>query len=80
MQESDILYQSGPFWVCAETFGRRKSPGFAVYKVSDSGTHSRRVASIGFAGEVGLARAIAEANRRLDAGRQYRPGDIVPVV
>ncbi len=58
MRESDILYQSGPYWVC------RKGKGFEVYK--DGVTHSVRVASIGFEGEKGLQRAKAECDRRQD--------------
>lgn len=57
-----ILYEAGDFWVCAETFGRKATPGFAVYQ--NKLTHAVRVASIGYSGERGIARAIAEAERR----------------
>lgn len=61
-----ILYENSKFWVCSEQFGsgrlRPKSDGFAVY---DKGaTQSKRVAIIGVAGDIGLAKAIAEADRR----------------
>lgn len=63
VQESDILYQAGPFWVCRENYG--KVLGYAVYQ--DGVTHSTRVARIGFPGPPGLRRAIDEADRRNDA-------------
>lgn len=69
MKESDILYERGAYWVCAEQFGsgrlRPKSNGFAVYRAGL--THSVRVMSVGFSGERGLQRAIDEANKRADA-------------
>ena len=56
----NILYEAGRFWVRREQFG--KTLGFAVYE--NNGTAARRVASIGFAGDEGLRRAIVEADRR----------------
>ncbi len=61
MQEKDILYEHGRFWVCRAPKGWK---GFEVYRISDSGTHSVRCATIGFEGEKGLQRAIAECERR----------------
>jgi len=59
MKTSDILYENGNFWVCRnQQFGK----GFEVYKVN--GTHSVRVAIIGFEGQYGLERAKSEADRR----------------
>lgn len=62
-----ILYQTSDFWVCKERFGSGrlgpKSNGYAVYR--NGITHSTRVAQIGFDGEEGLRRAIAEADRRV---------------
>jgi hypothetical protein len=61
-----ILYENGPFWVCAAEFGsgrfKPKSKGFEVYE--NGVTHSTRRAIIGHEGEAGLKRAIAEADRR----------------
>ena len=66
MTESDILHENGDYWVCAEVFGsgrfKPKSNGYAVYV--NGITHATRVATIGFAGEPGLTRAIAECDRR----------------
>lgn len=54
-----ILYEKAPFWVCAE------KGGFAVYQ---SGvTHSKCVAQIGYKGEEGFRKAIAEADKRANA-------------
>lgn len=69
MTEDHILHENGNFWVCREQFGtgrfKPKSEGFAVYE--NGITHAKRVASIGSAGEEGLRRAIAEADRRAQA-------------
>ena len=63
---SEILYENGDFWVRAEQFGsgrfKPKSSGYAVYRTGV--THSTRVAQIGWEGEIGLAKAKAEADRR----------------
>lgn len=60
------IYQNGPFWVSAEVYGsgyfKAKSKGYAVNK--NTGTHSVRVAVIGFSGEAGLRKAITEADKR----------------
>ena len=60
-----ILFESGDYWVSAHLFGtgrlQPKSQGFAVWKVGV--THSTLVASIGFAGQEGLNKAITEACR-----------------
>jgi hypothetical protein len=59
MKPTDILYENGDFWVSRnQQFGK----GFEVYRVN--GTHSVRVAIIGFEGQPGLERAKAEADRR----------------
>ncbi len=65
MQEKDILYENGKHWVAQATFGSKstgKSEGFAVFR--NNSTHAVRVASIGYSGDDGLARAKAEADRR----------------
>lgn len=54
------MYRSGEFWVREASFGRSK--GFEV--LQDGLTHATRVASIGYPGDKGLAKAIAEADRR----------------
>ena len=54
---AQIKYENGPFWVCTHKDGH-----FEVYK-SDV-THSVRVAVIGWKGESGLKRAIAECDKR----------------
>ena len=62
MNEQDIVFESGSYFVLRAKFGRKKTPGFAVYK---SGlTHAERVASIGYSGEIGLQRARLEIERR----------------
>jgi len=71
MTEDDILYENGNFWVCRKQFGsgrfRPKSEGYEVYE--NGITHSKRVAIIGYAGEEGLKRAIAEADKRAECQR-----------
>jgi len=59
MPENAILYERGPFWVRRDERGH-----FEVLKNSDGGTHSFRVATIG--ASMGLARAIAEIDRRIN--------------
>jgi hypothetical protein len=65
---AEIVFEKGDYWIKRATFGRptclapaRK--GFEVYRVE--GTHSVRVASIGFEGDEGLRRAKAEIERRI---------------
>lgn len=59
LSDLKIQYQNGPFWVA-------KTPtGYEVNR--NEGTHSVRCAVIGFKGENGLKRAIAEADRRAAA-------------
>ena len=53
----DIVHESGPFWVL------KVDHGFDVYKTGV--THSTKCATIGFKGAEGLARAIAECDRRI---------------
>jgi len=56
MKESEILYETGDFWVC-------KSRTHKGYDVFESGvTHSKRVAQV--SGENALRKASAEADRR----------------
>lgn len=62
MQESDILFQSGNFWVSSSKFANVKWKGFVVWE--DGITCSKLVASIGFEGVKGLERAKTEAIRR----------------
>jgi hypothetical protein len=59
MQERDILFERGPYWIkAADTF-----VGFEVYRTIQ--IHSVRVASIGWTGTAGLDRAKAEIERRI---------------
>lgn len=60
LQESDILFEIGEFWVC-KSIGR-KWQGFEVLK--NGITHSTVVATIGYVGDKGLKRAIEEAIKR----------------
>lgn len=53
---SDVVHETAAHWVL------RVAGGFEVYKIGV--THSTRCASIGWAGEEGLKRAIAEVERR----------------
>lgn len=59
-KESDIAYESGDYWVLRTTSCRFN--GYEVYKTGI--THSTRCAVIGYAGEIGLNKAIAEVSRR----------------
>ncbi len=52
----DIIYETKNFWVL------RVKSGFEVYKINV--THSTRCAQIGWEGEKGRERAIAECNKR----------------
>ena len=56
--EAQIAYEKADFWVL--NLGKK---GFEVYK--NGITHSTRCAIIGYQGENGLNRAIAEIDRRL---------------
>ncbi len=56
IKESDIVYESGEHWVL------KIKSGFEVYK--NGVTHSTRCAEIGWKGEKGLNKAIAECKRR----------------
>ena len=56
-QEKDIAYENATHWVLD-----RGSKGFEVYR--NTSTHSVRCASIGYTGQQGLSRAIAEADQR----------------
>jgi hypothetical protein len=58
MKEADFLYANGPFWVCRGKSGK----GFEVYE--DGITHAKRIAVIGYEGNVGFDRAKAEADKR----------------
>ncbi len=71
--EGPILYENGDFWVTAATFGKKASKGYEVNQ--HVGTHSVRVASIGFAGREGLTRAIKEADRRATTKPRSNPQD-----
>ena len=54
MKESDIIYESGAYWVL------RVPKGFEVYK--NTSTHAERCAQIG--ASYGVQRAIAECEKR----------------
>lgn len=57
--ETEIVFEKWPFWIRRAT----EFKGFEVYRCSS--THSVRVARIiGYEGEVGLAKAKAEIDRR----------------
>lgn len=58
MPENRIVYEAGNYWVARAQAGK----GFEVFR--NSGTHSVKCATIGYEGQAGLARAIAEADRR----------------
>lgn len=58
MKESDILYEDKD----KEYYVIRVQHGYEVYK--NGITHATRCAQIGWAGEVGLQKAIAEINKR----------------
>lgn len=60
MKERDILYQRGAYWVT------KAARGYEVYRTGV--THSTRCATIDFAGQAGLARAIKECDRRANNG------------
>jgi len=64
-RESDIAYERGEYWVLRVG----KDKGYKIYK--NGITHSTRCAIIGFPGDVGLARAIAEIDRRIIKGRGH---------
>ena len=57
MRESDILFESGPYWI------RKSGKGFEVYE--NVGTHSVRRAYIGYEGSKGYTRARQEIEKRL---------------
>ena len=57
LKEQDIAYENTSHWVLALPNG-----AFEVYKKTI--THSVRCAQIGYKGQNGLNRAIAETNRR----------------
>ena len=59
MKESNILFERYPYWVSAATTFK----GFEVWRTVS--THSKRVASIGYIGEVGLQKAKDEIDRRI---------------
>lgn len=59
-REQDIKHETADFWVL--DVGAR---GFEVYRTGP--THSTRCAQIGYRGELGLAKAIAECDRRQSA-------------
>lgn len=56
LKESDILHENGNHWVIAVPYG------FEVYR--NELTHAVRCAQIGYKGQHGLDRAIAECERR----------------
>lgn len=60
MTASRILYERGDYWVVRADSHR--TSGYEVYR--NEGSHSVRCAVIGYIGDLGLARAIAECDRR----------------
>ena len=56
MRGADVLHESGGYWVAAAKHG------FEVYKTGI--THSTRCSIIGYEGQKGLGKAIAECERR----------------
>lgn len=58
---SRIVFERGDYDIRKATFGQ--SEGFEVYRHKT--THSVRVASIGFPGAKGMARAMAEIDNRI---------------
>jgi hypothetical protein len=70
MNEAAILYEKGDYHI------RRHTKGWLyVYRVSASGTHSERVATIDFRRdpEYQLARAKAEIDRRINLSKGDLP-------
>lgn len=63
MARSIIVYEKGDYWV-----NRTAKGYFEVYKIGI--THSTRCAQIGYAGEIGLNRAKAEIDRRINQEEQ----------
>jgi hypothetical protein len=59
MKEQQIIYERGPFWVVAAT----DFDGFVV--MQNFGTHSKRVAGIGYPGAGGIEKAKTEIARRI---------------
>lgn len=57
MKESDIVYEKQDYFVL------KAKHGYEVYKCGL--THSTRCAIIGYTGEIGIRKAIAEIERRL---------------
>lgn len=53
----DVVYETNNYWVL-----NKYEKGYEVYKIGV--THSTRCAIIGYKGQEGLERAIAEAKRR----------------
>ena len=59
IQENNIAYENASHWVLALPNG-----AYEVYR--NTTTHSVRCAQIGYKGQAGLMRAIAEADRRAE--------------
>lgn len=59
MTEQKIIYERGPFWVTPAT----EYNGFDV--LQNFGSHSRRVARIGYPGAGGIEKAKTEIARRI---------------
>jgi hypothetical protein len=64
----NLIYESGDFFVTAETFGRTN--GYAVYQ--NGHTAAVRCARIGYPASEGLKRAIAECDRRSNECKALR--------
>ena len=65
-KEKDIVYEEGIYWVL------KVKKGYEIYKIGI--THSTRVASIGFEGEIGLSACKKEIKRRIELNRDFNKG------
>lgn len=60
---TDIVYEQGVYWVL------RVAKGFEVYR--NEATHSKRCAQIGYQGQQGLDKAVAEIARRIEEDNKH---------
>ncbi len=61
----DVVYEQGQYWVLRVTEGEgSRYSGYDVYRTGI--THSTRCAQIGYTGQVGLDKALAEVARRIE--------------
>lgn len=64
MEESDILYENGNYWVCRSLTSKK---GYEVYH--NTITHSKRCAIIGYKGVKGFELVKAECDKRAKISR-----------